>query len=155
MGSDGTLGLRAIKEKGGETFVQEPASAKYVSMPESALDAGWADFVAPVESLPGKIIAYLKHAPLIYTSGLAQTDKDRRGLEKILILLRDQAGHDFSHYKRSTDHRRCLRPALFRTGERQSESVTNVSLARARGDHPRRPLVFDAYHALPHAGEHD
>jgi len=83
MGSDGTLGLRAIKEKGGGTFVQEPASAKYVSMPESALDAGWADFVAPVESLPGKIIAYLKHAPLIYTSGLAQTDKDRRGLEKI------------------------------------------------------------------------
>ena len=45
MGSDGTLGLRAIKEKGGVTFVQEPASAKCPSMPKSAIDAGLADFV--------------------------------------------------------------------------------------------------------------
>jgi chemotaxis response regulator CheB len=45
MGSDGTLGLQAIKEKGGMNFVQEPASAKCGNMPQSAMDAGLADFV--------------------------------------------------------------------------------------------------------------
>jgi chemotaxis response regulator CheB len=51
MGSDGTLGLRAIKEKAGVVFVQEPASAKFDGMPGSAVDAGLADIVAPVEEL--------------------------------------------------------------------------------------------------------
>ena len=64
MGSDGTLGLRAIKEKGGVSLVQEPATAKFDGMPRSAIDAGLADIVAPVEELPGKIIAYLQRAPL-------------------------------------------------------------------------------------------
>ncbi len=109
MGSDGTLGLRAIKEKGGVTFVQEPASAKCASMPKSAIDAGLADFSAPVEALPGKIIAYLKRAPLIAKSGLARVDKARSGLEKILILLRDQTGHDFSLYKNTSVYRRIER----------------------------------------------
>ena len=109
MGSDGTLGLRAIKEKAGVTFVQEPASAKCASMPKSAIDAGLADFVAPVEALPGKIIAYLQRVPLIAKSGLALGDKAHSGLEKILILLRDQTGHDFSLYKNTSVYRRIER----------------------------------------------
>ena len=60
MGSDGTLGLRDIKEKGGLALAQEPSSAKFDSMPRSAIDAGLADIVAPVEDLPGKILAYLE-----------------------------------------------------------------------------------------------
>ena len=109
MGSDGTLGLQAIKEKGGGTFVQEPASAKCDGMPKSAVGAGMADFVAPVEELPGKIIAYLQRAPLAAKSGLAQVDRARSGLEKILILLRDRAGHDFSLYKNIAVYRRIER----------------------------------------------
>ena len=62
MGSDGTMGLRAIKEKGGVALVQEPASAKFDSMPRSAIDAGLADLVAPAEELPGKIINFLRHS---------------------------------------------------------------------------------------------
>jgi two-component system, chemotaxis family, CheB/CheR fusion protein len=109
MGSDGTLGLQAIKEKGGGTFVQEPASAKCDGMPKSAVGAGMADFVAPAEELPGKIIAYLQRAPLAAKSGLAQVDRARSGLEKILILLRDRAGHDFSLYKNIAVYRRIER----------------------------------------------
>jgi two-component system CheB/CheR fusion protein len=109
MGSDGTLGLRAIKEKGGATFVQEPASAKCDGMPKSAVGTGMVDFVAPAEVLPGKIIAYLQHAPLTAKSGLAQADKARSGLAKILILLRDQTGHDFSLYKHIAVYRRIER----------------------------------------------
>ena len=58
MGSDGSLGLRAIKEKAGAVFVQTPASAKCDGMPRSAIDAGLADVVARPEELPGKIIGY-------------------------------------------------------------------------------------------------
>ena len=65
MGSDGTMGLRAIKEKAGLTLVQEPASAKFDSMPKSAIDAGLADIVASAEELPGKIIGYLAHTMAI------------------------------------------------------------------------------------------
>ena len=85
MGSDGTLGLRAIKEKAGVVFVQAPASAKFDGMPRSAIDAGLADVVAPAEELPGKIIAYLQHAPLLVARAeLALEDKAQSGLEKIV-----------------------------------------------------------------------
>ena len=109
MGSDGTFGLRAIKEKGGATFVQDPASSKFDGMPKSAIAGGMADIVAPVEMLPGKIIAYLQRAPLVSKSGLVKADKARSGLEKILILLRDQTGHDFSLYKNIAVYRRIER----------------------------------------------
>ena len=61
MGSDGTLGLRAIKEKAGAVFVQELTSAKFDGMPRSAIDAGLVDIVAPAEELASNIIAYLQH----------------------------------------------------------------------------------------------
>jgi two-component system, chemotaxis family, CheB/CheR fusion protein len=110
MGSDGTLGLRAIKEKGGGISVQDPASAKCDGMPRSAVGAGLADIVAPADALPEKIIAYLQHdAPLGTKSGLAQADKARSGLAKILILLRDQTGQDFSLYKNIAVYRRIER----------------------------------------------
>ena len=109
MGTDGTMGLRAIKGKAGVVFVQEPASAKFDSMPRSAIDAGLADVIAPVETLPGKIIAYLQHVPLIAKPGLVQEDKAHSGLEKVVILLRAQTGHDFSLYKKNTVYRRIER----------------------------------------------
>jgi hypothetical protein len=109
MGSDGSLGLQAIKEKGGVTCAQEPASAKCDGMPKSAIAGGLVDFVAPVEELPSRIIGYLKHMPLVAKSGLAQADKARSGLEKILILLRDHTGHDFSFYKNIAVYRRVER----------------------------------------------
>src|ERR1039457_4214171 len=58
MGSDGTLGLRAIKDRAGVALVQDPVTAKFDSMPRSAIEAGLADFVAPAGELPGKLIAY-------------------------------------------------------------------------------------------------
>lgn len=62
MGSDGTIGLRAIKEKAGVVLVQEPTTAKFDSMPRSAIEAGLADLIAPVDQLPEKILGYLRHA---------------------------------------------------------------------------------------------
>ena len=120
MGSDGTLGLRAIKEKGGVALVQDPASARCASMPQSAMDAGLADFVLPAEALPGKIINYLQRAPLIAKPGVVQ-GKAQSALEKILILLREQTGHDFSLYKNTPVYRRIER----RMGIHQIDKVAS------------------------------
>jgi len=109
MGSDGTLGLRAIKEKAGVVLVQEPATAKFDGMPRSAIDAGLADMVAPVDELPRRIIAYLQRTPLAAKSEAALEEKTQSALEKAVILLRAHTGHDFSSYKRNTLYRRIER----------------------------------------------
>jgi two-component system CheB/CheR fusion protein len=109
VGSDGTRSLRTIKERAGVVFIQAPASAKFDGMPRSAVDAGLADVIAPAEDLPGRIIKYLKHAPLIAQSDPARENKAQSALEKVFILLRTQTGHDFSPYKKSTIYRRVER----------------------------------------------
>ena len=109
MGSDGTLGLRAIKEHAGLGLVQEPASAKFDGMPSSATNAGLADIVAPAEALPVKLLAFLKYAPLFAPLALPAGDAEGSGLEKVIILLRNQTGHDFSLYKSNTLYRRIER----------------------------------------------
>jgi two-component system CheB/CheR fusion protein len=108
MGSDGTLGIRAIKERSGGVFVQAPASAKFDGMPRSAIDSGLADVVAPVDELPGKIVAYRNHVPLLLRPNGA-AHKEQGALEKIIILVRAQTSHDFSHYKKPTIYRRIER----------------------------------------------
>jgi two-component system CheB/CheR fusion protein len=109
MGSDGTIGLKAIREKGGLALVQEPSSAKFDSMPKSAINSGLADLVATAEELPGKIIDYLRHALVITRSELPLEEKDQSALEKALILLRSKTGQDFSLYKKNTIYRRIER----------------------------------------------
>ncbi|MEI6683128.1 MAG: chemotaxis protein CheB [Bacteroidota bacterium] len=108
MGSDGSLGMKAIKEHNGVVLIQDPASAKFDGMPRSALEAVIPDIVAPAEELPGKLMAFLKFNPV----NKPDPDLDNRNkgnLEKIIILLREQSGHDFSQYKKNTLFRRIER----------------------------------------------
>jgi two-component system, chemotaxis family, CheB/CheR fusion protein len=108
MGSDGTEGLRAIKEKNGIAMVQEPSTAKYDSMPRSAMESVNIDIVAPVTELPAKLLDLLKHfqgSGKVADLGL----KDKSSLEKIIILLRNRTGNDFSLYKNNTVYRRIER----------------------------------------------
>ncbi len=109
MGSDGTLGLRAIKERAGASFVQSPRSAKFDGMPRSVIDAGLADVVAPVEELPAKILAYRKHARILSQDDLPLENRAQSALEKVCMLLRMQTGNDFSLYKPTTILRRIER----------------------------------------------
>jgi two-component system CheB/CheR fusion protein len=108
MGSDGSLGLKAIKEKNGVVLVQHPSSAKFDGMPQSAINAVVADIIAPAEELPAKLIAFQKITPLA-KSELNLDIKTKSNLEKIIILLREHTGHDFSMYKRNTLFRRIER----------------------------------------------
>jgi two-component system CheB/CheR fusion protein len=108
MGTDGTLGLRAIKEKGGATFVQSLTSAKFDGMPSSAIDAGLADVVAAAEELPARILAYQRHTAY-RAPEVPLEERQLSALAKIFILLRTATGNDFSLYKRSTVLRRIER----------------------------------------------
>lgn len=127
MGSDGTLGLRSIKEKGGGVFVQDPASAKFEGMPRSVIDAGLADVVSTPEALPERIMAYVKfQSPPAKPE--TQNEKGRMsGLEKVIILLRAHTRQDFSLYKKSTIYRRIER----RMGIHQIDSIAGyISLLK-------------------------
>lgn len=127
MGTDGTFGLRAIKERGGVVFVQEPSSAKFDGMPRSAIDAGLADVVSSAEDLPLKIVSYLQHMPLIDRTDPYSADKTKSSFDNIVLLLRSQTGHDFSSYKKSTVYRRIER----RMGIHQIDKIaTYVSFLR-------------------------
>ncbi|NWJ52220.1 MAG: PAS domain-containing protein [Bacteroidetes bacterium] len=105
MGSDGSIGLKAIKDKSGIALVQEPSSAKFDSMPRSAIDAVTADIVAPADELPVKLIAFLKITPKA-NNYFDIEGKDTSSIDKIIILLRENSGHDFSLYKKNTLFRR-------------------------------------------------
>jgi chemotaxis methyl-accepting protein methylase/PAS domain-containing protein len=109
MGSDGVFGLRAIKEKGGLTLVQDPVSAQADSMPRSAIEAGVVDIIAPSEALPQRIAGYIRHPT--YDLQLEPPTKADvlSALDKIIILLRDRSGNDFSLYKTNTLYRRIER----------------------------------------------
>ena len=109
MGTDGTLGLKAIKEKAGAVFVQDPVDAKFTGMPLSAIDAGLADLVAGVEELPQAILAYTRHGPLLNSPTLPIEKQEASSLEKVIILVRNRTGHDFSQYKINTLYRRIER----------------------------------------------
>ena len=106
-GTDGTLGLRAILGAGGVSLVQEPATAKYDGMPTSAIQAGYATHILPVEKMPEALLAG------IYTLAIHQETPPApaavSGMNRILMLLRTTTGHDFSLYKKSTIGRRIER----------------------------------------------
>lgn len=119
MGSDGTLGLQAIRALGGLTVVQQPESAQFDSMPKSAIAAGCVDIIAPPAELPGHIRAYITQAtksvePDAALTGVAQMPQTPPALPadpllNIFGLLQQRTRHDFSVYKPSTLYRRIHR----------------------------------------------
>ncbi|MGB8705651.1 MAG: CheR family methyltransferase, partial [Gillisia sp.] len=107
-GSDGTRGIRAIKEKDGLVMVQDPNQAKFDGMPKSAINTGLVDYVLPVEDMGNELKNFLNAtADLNYTED--DIEYDDQTLSKILLLVDKQTGLDFSEYKSSTLVRRVAR----------------------------------------------
>src|SRR3984893_11997592 len=100
-GSDGTLGVRAIKEAGGTVMVQDAASAKFSGMPDSAGATGLADYVLPPAEMPRELLKFIRHPFVARAKGAALKIGDTN-LHKILSLIRDETGIDFADYKQST-----------------------------------------------------
>jgi two-component system CheB/CheR fusion protein len=103
MGSDGSLGAKAIKERGGLILIQDPSDAKFDGMPHSAIESINADIVATADELPFKLIAFLKLSPV---EKKETKTLEKTGIDKITTLLRQKTGHDFSMYKKTTLLRR-------------------------------------------------
>jgi two-component system, chemotaxis family, CheB/CheR fusion protein len=124
-GSDGTLGLKAIKENGGLTVAQGTnlTRPRFAEMPANAVAAGFVDLVLPVEEIPDRIIGYVRN----WAAFDAEHPED--ALSKIHTLLRTQTAHDFSQYKDTTFQRRVQR-------RMQVVQTTNVEdyLARLQED---------------------
>jgi two-component system, chemotaxis family, CheB/CheR fusion protein len=101
-GTDGTLGIRAIKAELGTVFVQNPESARYDGMPRSAIDTGPADFILKPKEMPQKLILFVEHSTLNGDRISAVIKEDQEPLVQIFAILRARTGHDFSRYKQST-----------------------------------------------------
>ena len=104
-GTDGTRGIEAIKSHGGIVVVQDPLSAKFDGMPNSAVSSGNADLILPPEMIADELLEYISEAPLI-RSFSEQHHKDEYIVTVILSLLKTNSGYDFKDYKKPTIYRR-------------------------------------------------
>ena len=105
-GSDGSLGLRAIKDQSGLVLAQDPESADFDGMPRSAIATGLVDFVLPPDEMPSQLIRCIRDL------GLRKHEPSARVLQavkKVCAVLHARTGHDFSHYKSTTVCRRIER----------------------------------------------
>ena len=105
-GSDGALGVKAIKESGGIILVQDPAEAEYASMPSAAIATDVVDFVLPIRQLGTRLAELIGARERVIAH---QEAEEEDNLRRILAHVRVRTGHDFSHYKRSTVMRRLIR----------------------------------------------
>jgi two-component system CheB/CheR fusion protein len=116
--SDGALGIEAIKHEGGITFAQEPAQARFPSMPRSAIETGCVDFVLRAREIAHELVRLVRHPYLRALPAPRPENADSEGsagakeeehLRRVFRRLRIAHGADFTHYKRSTLRRRIAR----------------------------------------------
>ncbi|HXR88358.1 MAG TPA: CheR family methyltransferase, partial [Stellaceae bacterium] len=110
-GSDGTLGVRAVKEAGGLTLAQgsNGTHAQFKEMPESAAATGLVDLVLPVEDMGPRLVAYARSGDHLKETPETKSGRDAAELRLIFTLVRARVGHDFSRYKERTFLRRVQR----------------------------------------------
>ncbi len=118
-GTDGTRGIQAIKNSGGTVAVQDPVTAQFDGMPNSAIASGFVDLILSPELMPDELLEFLKEAPLLRSFNALSTQEEQV-LQDILELVYKTTGHDFSNYKRPTINRRMAR----RMAEKNIRSVS-------------------------------
>ncbi len=107
-GTDGTGGLRLIKENAGVAVAQVPKSARHGGMPASAIETGLVDYILTPQEMADQLIAYFQH-PAVLKAEIQKNGKPPGQLAKILTFLADRTDHDFSQYKKNTVIRRIER----------------------------------------------
>lgn len=106
-GSDGTNGIKTIKEHGGIVMVQDPKSAKFDGMPRSVINTGLADFVLPPQALAEELLNLANYHRNKIPQGSDPSDLEV--LNRIYAILKAVSGIDFTYYKRNTVLRRIER----------------------------------------------
>src|SRR5688572_10667591 len=107
--TDGSVGVKDIKQDGGLLLVQHPEEAEYDGMPSAAIQTGLADVVLPVRDLVEKLVKYTKQIPQLPDDEEALSEQELQMVQRILAQVHDRTGHDFSQYKLSTVLRRIHR----------------------------------------------
>ena len=136
-GSDGTLGLRAVKEHGGMAMAQSPETAKHDSLLRSAIGTGLVDHVLAPEQMPVKLLEYTAHLRTMREASSDVLEETGEQLTRICEILRRRTGHDFSQYKTNTLVRRIQR----RMQVLQVPSVVGY-VARLRNDAKEAEQLF-------------
>lgn len=108
-GAHGALGLRAVKAAGGLAMVQDPETAEFPAMPQSAIATDLADYVLPVEKMPDALITYLQHYHVNGDKAAAQRKDAVDDLNQVLALVRARNKLDFRHYRKKMLVRRVER----------------------------------------------
>ena len=107
-GTDGTIGIEAIKNAGGVVIVQDPLTAEFDGMPNSAINTGYADIILAPEMIGDELVEYINEAPLLKSFNQLNK-KDELLLKDILELVNNVTGNDFSRYKLPTINRRLIK----------------------------------------------
>jgi two-component system CheB/CheR fusion protein len=99
-GAEGTLGLKEIKAEGGITIVQDPISAQFAGMPNSAIIAKVADYILTPEKMPAQLLKYVEKINGV-SALVADVSNDilLNNLKKIFMMIRNQTGYDFSNLR--------------------------------------------------------
>jgi len=133
--TDGTLGLKAIKDHGGITFAQEQKSAAFEAMPQSAIDAKVVDFILKPEEIPLQIISL---NPVTKEGDAGDMQKNREEIfRQLLSLVRSRHGTDFTYYKQTTIRRRIMR----RMGLNKLNDIS-AYLSFAKDNIPEQDLLY-------------
>ncbi|MDO8282564.1 MAG: chemotaxis protein CheB [Thermodesulfovibrionia bacterium] len=124
-GTEGALGLRAVKGKGGLVIVQDPKTTRYDGMPASSIATGLVDYILPPDKMPGQLMSYISHAyPHPPKPEAKAESKFSEPLYKIFVLIRNHTGHDFSLYKQNTILRRIEKRMAILQVESMADYVT-------------------------------
>jgi two-component system, chemotaxis family, CheB/CheR fusion protein len=108
-GTDGTVGIKAIKENGGFLMAQDPSEAEYDSMPRSAIATGLVDLVQSVQGIARHLADFAKSPHLLKERPEDFSADEAAVLQKIFTHIQSRTGHDFSQYKQTTVVRRIAR----------------------------------------------
>ncbi len=108
-GTDGTMGVRAIKESGGMIMAQDSGTARFDGMPKNAIQTGLVDYILPVAAMPAELLRFVKHPLASRSRGGEKPQTYEDTLSKVLATIRSITGMDFSEYKPSTVIRRIER----------------------------------------------
>lgn len=132
-GSDGTLGLAAIRAAGGLSLAQDPETAEFEGMPASAIAAQAIDFALPIGEMPSKLLAFAR-ASRLPAPDPTHSDVASEALERVLALIRVRGGHDFTAYKRDTLLRRVERRMRLHQIEEFADYVHHLESSDAEID---------------------
>ncbi len=145
-GTDGSLGLKAVKERGGLVIVQDPEEAAFDGMPRSAIKTGGVDLVLAVAEIPQALVRYGRQNYVKDGKGLRAPDDVNEAFADIIDLLAAKTPHDFSLYKPGTLQRRIERRMAMAGLESSTRYLQVLREDSSEREHLAKDLLINVTH---------